>query len=119
MIEMCRVRAKIKRSEVVLNTIGYRGSKEAQTPLADIRQARAFIMRKEDARRLGIRTGSKVTVKIGRARIPTEAKNWSRGSKLLLPKEQYPLRDIKSVRNYVVEVPSSRSRTRSRKRGRR
>ena len=91
---MCKVKAKVSRKRVVLQTLGYRGRKEAKTEIGDLRQARSFIVYKKDAK--GLRVGSEVTVKIGRKKIKAEVKRWSRGSRLLVPKEQYPLRNLRS-----------------------
>jgi len=93
---MCKVKAKVKRRSVVLQSLGYRGKKEAKTEVGDLRQARAFIAYKKDAKRLGLKIGSEVTVKIGRKKIKAKVKRWSRGSRLLLPKEKYPLKKMKT-----------------------
>ena len=89
---MCKVKAKLKRKQVVLQTIGYRGAREAKTPLADARQARMFIVPKQDAR--GLRVGSTVTVNIAGRKIKCKVRKWSRGSKLLVPTKDYPLKTI-------------------------
>jgi len=99
---MCRVKAKIKRKSVVLQTIGYRGKKEAKTPAADLRQARALILYKKDVKKVGVKVGSTVTVKVGRKKVPCEVKRWSRGSRLLLPKTEYPFKNIKNPSRYLV-----------------
>ena len=99
---MCKVKANIKRKSVVLQTIGYRGKREGKTPVADLRQARALILSKKDVKKVGVKLGATVTVKVGRKKIPCEVKRWSRGSRLLLPKTEYPFKNIKSPSRYLV-----------------
>ena len=100
---MCKVRAKIGRRKVVVQSIGYRGKREAKTPIADLRQARCFIVPKKDAK--GLKVGSTKTVQIGRKKIPCTVKKWSHGSRLLVPKEQYPLRDLSpnTIKRVIVK----------------
>ena len=114
---MCRVFARVRGREVILQTMGYRGKKEARSEFQDLKQARALIMYKADARALGVRTGQVVTVTVGRRRLRCKVLNWSRGSKLLLPSEEYPFADL--TREEFEEVrapPSKRSRSRRRRR---
>jgi len=99
---MCKVKAKLGRRRVLLQTIGYRGKKEAKTPLADARQARAFIVPKKDAK--GLKIGSTRTVVVAGKKIKCTVKKWSRGSRLLLPKSQYPLKNISPKRLKAVVV---------------
>ena len=89
---MCKAKAKVKGKNIVVQSIGYRGAKEAKTPAADLRQARAFIVYKKDAK--GLRVGGTVTVTIAGKRVKCKVKRWSRGSRLLLPKQEHPLRDV-------------------------
>ena len=91
---MCRVKAKVKGKSVVLQTIGYRGKREAKTVAGDLRQARAFVAYKKDVRKLGLKLGSTVTVKVGRKKIKAKVKKWSRGSRLLLPSTKFPLKGV-------------------------
>jgi len=100
--EMCKVKAKLGRKNVILQTIGYRGKREAKSEIGDLRQARAFIVYKKDAK--GLKVGSTITVKIGRRKIKAIVKRWSRGSKLLLPKEEYPLKNLsaQSIRRVIA-----------------
>jgi len=99
---MCKVKAKIGRKKVVLQTIGYRGKKEAKTTIGDLRQARAFIAYKKDSK--GLRVGSTKTVRVAGKKIKVKVKKWSRGSRLLLPKQDRPLKGIsaKRLRRAVV-----------------
>ena len=94
----------MKRKTVTLQTIGYRGRRERRTPIADARQARAFIVYKADARKLRLRLGSTVTVDVGGKKIRAKVKRWSRGSRLLLPVSQYPLKGVsaRKLRRVVV-----------------
>ena len=113
---MCRVFARVRGREVVLQTMGYRGRREARSEFQDLKQARALIMYKADAKALGIKTGQTITVTVGRRRLRCKVLNWSRGSKLLLPSEEYPFADL--TREEFEEVrapPSKRSRRRRRK----
>ena len=105
---MCRVYATVKGRRIILQTIGYRGKREARTEFSDLRQARAFIMYKADARALGIKVGSRVTVRVGRRRIVCRVRSWSRGSKLLLPSREYPLAGISRAEFERVHAPSRR-----------
>jgi len=93
---MCRVAAKVKGRNLVLQTIGYRGKREARSMIGDLRQARAFIVYKEDAK--GLRIGSNVVVTVAGRRIKCKVKRWSRGSKLLLPVKDYPLKNVSTSR---------------------
>ena len=95
---MCRIKVKIKGKNAVVNTMGYRGAREAHTPLGDARQARMFVVPKSEARKLGLKTGTNIVVKVGRAKIRGTVKRWSRGSRLLLPVSQYPLRNVSPKR---------------------
>lgn len=99
---MCKVKAKIRGKIKVLQTIGYRGKKEAKTPLADLRQARCFIAPKNQAK--GLKVGKKVTVTVGKKKIKCTVKKWSRGSKLLIPHENYPLKSLstKTLKKVIV-----------------
>ncbi|RLE49210.1 MAG: hypothetical protein DRJ18_00235 [Candidatus Methanomethylicota archaeon] len=101
---MCRVKAKVKGKPVILQTMGYRGKSEAKTPLADLRQARTMVVPKSEARKIGLKVGSTVTVKIGKAKIPAEVKRWSYGSRLLVPKEEYPFKRLstKTLSKYLI-----------------
>lgn len=101
---MCKVKAKVKGQPVILQTMGYRGKREAKTPLADLRQARTMIVPKSEARKLGLKVGSTVTVKIGNAKIPAKVKRWSKGSKLLVPKEEYPFKKLstRTLSKYLI-----------------
>ena len=101
---MCRVKAKVKGVDIVVNTVGYRGKREAHSPLGDARQARMFIVPKAEARKAGLKTGTSVVVKIGRAKIRGTVKNWSRGSKAIVPAEQYPLKklSLKTLRRHLI-----------------
>ena len=101
---MCRVKVKIKGSPAVVNTLGYRGKREAKTPLADLRQARSILVPKTEARRLNLKVGSTVTVKVGRRKIKAKVRRWSRGSRLLVPQEEYPFKGLstKTLRKYLV-----------------
>ena len=102
---MCRVKGKVKGVNVVMNTIGYRGSREAKTPLADLRQARMLVVPKSEARKAGLKVGTTVTVKIGNAKIRGTVKPWSRGSKVIVPKEQYPFKkySTKTLSKYLID----------------
>ncbi len=91
---MCKIRAKIKGKEIVLQTMGYRGKKEARSDFGDVKQCRSFIVYKADAQRLGLRVGQTVTVTIAGRRLKCKVKKWSRGSRLLLPSKEYPLKDL-------------------------
>jgi len=91
---MCRVWARVRRKKVVLQTIGYRGRREAKSEFQDLKQARALIMYKADAEALGVRTGQTITVTVGKRRLRCKVLNWSRGSKLLLPSKEYPFKDL-------------------------
>jgi len=91
---VCKVKARVRRKNVVLQTIGARGSREAKTHLGDLRQMRAFIVYKNDVGKLGLRLGSTVTVTVAGKRIKCKVKKWSRGSRLLLPLKDYPLKDV-------------------------
>jgi len=118
---MCKVKARLKGRTTVLQTIGYRGKREARSPVADLKQARSFIVYKQDAR--GLSPGSRVTVSIGNRKIPCKVRRWSRGSRLLVPEEEYPLAGLSTstLSRYLVKE-SSRTRRRrksSRKRSRR
>jgi len=93
---MCRVKARVKGKNRILQSLGYRGKREAKTPLGDARQARMFIVPKSQAG--GLRVGSTVTVTIAGRRIKCRVKRWSRGAKLLVPTKEYPLRDIPASR---------------------
>ena len=99
---MCRVRIRIGRRTIIANTIGYRGKREAHSDLADARQARAFIVPKKDAK--GLKIGSTRTVVVAGKKIKCTVKKWSRGSRLLLPKSQYPLKNISPKRLRAVVV---------------
>lgn len=100
---MCKVRARLKGRRVVLQTLGYRGRREARTDVGDLRQARSFIVYKKDAR--GLKVGSTVTVQVGRKRIRCKVRRWSRGSRLLLPTEPEPFRNFstRSLRRLIVK----------------
>jgi len=104
---MCRVRIRIGRRTIIANTIGYRGKREAHSDLADARQARALIVPKAQAK--GLRIGKEVTVRVGRRKFKATVKRWSRGSRMLLPHEQYPLKNI-SPRVIVRETRRRRRR---------
>ncbi len=91
---MCKVKARIRGREVVIQTIGYRGKKEAHDDYHDLKQARNFIVYKRDVRGLGLRVGSTVTVRIGSRRVKCKVKKWSRGSRLLVPLKDYPLKEL-------------------------
>ena len=102
---MCKVKGEVKGKPVVLQTMGYAGKREAKTPVGDIRQARTLILYKHDAKGLGVKPGSRVTVKVGRKKIPCEAKRWSRGSILLVPKkEKHPFANmsLRSLKKHLV-----------------
>ena len=102
---MCKVQGIVKGKPVVLQTMGYAGKQEAKTPIGDIRQARTLILYKHDAKGLGVKPGSRVTVKVGRKKIPCEAKPWSRGSILLVPqKEKHPFANmsLRSLKKHLV-----------------
>ena len=116
---MCKVKARLKGRTTVLQTIGYRGKREAHSPLADLKQARSFIVYKQDAR--GLSPGSRVTVSIGSRKIPCKVRRWSRGSRLLVPEEEYPLAGLSTStlsRYLVKETSRPRRRKSSRKRSR-
>ena len=102
---MCRIKVKIKGKNAVVNTLGYRGAREAHTPLGDARQARMFVVPKSEARKLGLKTGTNVVVKVGRAKIRGTVKRWSRGSKIIVPSQQYPLKRVSTstLRRVLVD----------------
>jgi len=93
---MCKVKARLGRKKVVLQTIGYRGRREARTHLGDLKQARAFIVYKKDAR--GLRVGSTRTVVVAGKRIKCRVRRWSRGSRLLVPVSSRPLARVSARR---------------------
>ena len=99
---MCKVKARVKGRKLILQSLGYRGKREAKTEVGDLRQARAFIVYKKDAK--GLKVGSTVTVQIGRKKIKALVKRWSRGSRLLLPKEDRPLKNLsaRSLRKVIA-----------------
>ena len=102
---MCKIVGKVKGVNIVMNTIGYRGAKEAKTPLADLRQARMFVVPKAEARKAGLKVGTTVTVKLGNAKIRGTVKPWSRGSKVIIPKEQYPFKkySTRTLSKYLID----------------
>ena len=102
---MCRVWARVRRKKVVLQTIGYRGRREAKSEFQDLKQARALIMYKSDAEALGVKTGQTVTVTVGRRRLKCKVLNWSRGSKLLLPSKEYPFADLTREEFKEIRAP--------------
>jgi len=102
---MCKVMGVVKGKPVVLQTMGYAGKRELKTSIGDIRQARTLILYKHDAKGLGVKPGRRVTVKVGRKKIPCEAKPWSRGSILLVPKkEKHPFANmsLRSLKRHLV-----------------
>jgi len=99
---MCKVKAKLGRRRVTLQTVGYRGKREAKTPIADARQARFFIVPKSQAK--GLKIGSTRTVVVAGKKIKCKVKKWSRGSKSLWPTSQYPLKNISPKRLRAVVV---------------
>ena len=114
---MCKVKARIGRTQLVMQTIGYRGKREARTHLGDLHQARALIVYKKDAQKLkGLKVGKTVTVKIGRRKIKAVVKKWSRGSRLLLPTNPNA---FKGLPPSVIAETSTRRRRRSSKRRKR
>ena len=100
---MCKVKARLKGRRVVLQTLGYRGKREARTTVGDLRQARSFIVYKKDAKNLKV--GSTVTVQIGRKRIHCKVRKWARGSRLLLPTEPEPFKrfSTRGLRRLIVK----------------
>jgi len=121
---MCKVKAKVKGKEVVLQTIGYRGKREAKSELGDIRQARALIMYKKDAKALRVKEGSRLKVKVLKTEsghpvnktVTVTVKKWSKGSKLLLPKEEYPFKGAGKKRRRRKSSSKKRKSKRRRKR---
>jgi len=101
---MCKVKAKVRGKAVTLQTIGYRGRRERKSPIADARQARSFIVYKKDVRKLRLKIGSTVTVNVGGKKIKAKVRKWSRGSRLLLPKSQYPLKGLSTRKLKKVVV---------------
>jgi len=99
---MCKVKAKIGRKTVTLQSLGYRGKKEARTPLGDLRQARMFIIPKSQAR--GLKVGSTQTITIAGKRIRVKVKKWGRGARVLVPSSQRPLGKVstKRLRRVIV-----------------
>ena len=93
---MCKAKAKVGRKQVVVQTMGWRGRHEARTDLGDLRQARSFIVYKKDAK--GLKIGKTVTITIAGKKVRCKVKRWSRGSRLLLPVSQYPLRNVSPKR---------------------
>ena len=71
--------------------------------MGDLRQARAFIVYKKDAR--GLRVGSTRTVVVAGKRIKCRVRRWSRGSRLLVPISGRPLAKIstKKLRRVIVK----------------
>ena len=121
---MCKVKAKVKGKEVVLQTIGYRGKREAKTELGDIRQARALIMYKKDAKTLGVKEGSRLRVRVIKTEsghpvnktVTVVVKKWSKGSKLLLPKEEYPFKGVGKRKRKKSSSRRKKRKTKRRKR---
>jgi len=93
---MCKAKARVGRRKIVVQTIGYRGRREKRTDLGDLKQARSFIVYKDYAK--GLKVGKTVTATIAGKKIRAKVKRWSRGSRLLLPVSQYPLKNISSKR---------------------
>jgi len=93
---MCKAKARVGRRRVVVQTLGYRGKREARTDLGDLKQARSFIVYKDDAK--GLKVGKTVTVTIAGKKVKCKVKRWSRGSRLLLPLTQYPLKKVSTKR---------------------
>ena len=94
------IKVKIGGKEAVVKAGGYTGKNEAKTPKGDVITANRVWVDKETARRLGLRVGKKVRIRVGRTVKTGVVKRWSRGSRQIIFLKPGLPRSVKVIKNW-------------------